>query len=142
MHDRDQSGLLFVLRLPIHPLSVTAARRLVHSLDGWIDDVDLCRAELIASELVTNAIRHGSDSDTDAIEMDVEAVDGCMSMRFRDSGPPFEMATDDARRGDSDGFGLRIAGGLADSMTVRRLAAGNEVRATVLLGATRLFSVK
>jgi len=125
------STLHFSLHIQSDPRAIATARRLVRSLEGWADDETLARAELIASEIVTNAIRHGSEPGSGAVEVEIDATPVTLFVRVRDCGPPFALTDHVPRPGDVGGFGLHIARGLADSLTVQRQGEGNEVRFTV-----------
>ncbi|GAC1423319.1 MAG: hypothetical protein NVSMB57_16080 [Actinomycetota bacterium] len=132
---------IFRLRLPAHPLSVSAARRVLGALEGWINEETLSRAELVTSEIVTNAIRHGSRFPTDEVEVVFEAQMTSLAIRVRDSGSPFPLEVRTPQPGDIGGFGLQITHRLAKSVTVSRLAdsGGNEVVVTLNADLHKLF---
>lgn len=71
------------------------------SLEPRYDDV-----LLVVSELVTNSVRH---SQTNGIDVKVQAVDGRIRVEVSDDGPGF---TTDTPRGD--GLGLMLVEKLAD----------------------------
>jgi anti-sigma regulatory factor (Ser/Thr protein kinase) len=123
--------LAFHLRLPSHPVSVSVARNLVRSLRPYLRDERSDRLELILSEVVTNAVRHGSRRTQDIVEIELtvspEEVAGCVSDRgpaFTPPGPP----TDPEQVG---GFGLHIVAQLATTWDVEQGPSGNVVRFTV-----------
>ncbi|MEY2404861.1 MAG: serine/threonine-protein kinase RsbW [Acidimicrobiaceae bacterium] len=117
------------LSLPSQPLSVAAARNIVRSLPRTSQDV-IAEIELIVSELVTNAIRHGSDRADDVIELELEASPTLVSGCVRDHGAPFTIPDGPPKDGGPGGFGLFISRTLADTLTVERSGTGNAVRFT------------
>lgn len=116
-----------VLRVPAHPGSVRIAREALRSLTGVVGDAVIARAELVVSELVTNAIRHGSDRDDDVVlrlTVDGTGIIGAVS----DHGPSFEPPRDWPELSTPGGFGLHIVAELATAWSVDRSEAGNDVR--------------
>jgi len=61
----------FGLDLPVDHTSVREARRAVESIEALVAQSLLCDAQLIVSELVTNALRHGGLGPTDLIALTV-----------------------------------------------------------------------
>jgi anti-sigma regulatory factor (Ser/Thr protein kinase) len=124
--------LRFTLRLPAHPVSAAAARNLVRVLQRWVPVRKLDVVELVVSEIVTNAVRHGSPSAADVVELELTAtateVSGCVS----DRGRAFVLSGDAPRIDRTGGFGLHIARELASSLAVEHGPGGNVVRFTVL----------
>jgi anti-sigma regulatory factor (Ser/Thr protein kinase) len=102
--------------LQARPVAAADARRHVHDrLDGLLSPRRLAEAELLTSELVTNAVRHawlregdpiGLDIDVDADTVHVAVVDGGMGFDFRKI---FEEPGD--RRG---GWGLYLVDKVSD----------------------------
>jgi anti-sigma regulatory factor (Ser/Thr protein kinase) len=75
-------------------------------------------ADLLVTELVTNAVRHGGGQDHDHIEIHVEVSDRGIRVEVRDEGggtgalePPRDTGSRDAAEG---GFGLLFVNSLAD----------------------------
>lgn len=132
--------LLFRLRVPPHPISVSTARRLVRGLNGWIDPIVIERAELATSELVTNAIRYGSPTAGDEVEIDVEITAEALSVRVRDHGPAFEEPAGLPSPGATGGFGVHVARGVSDSFRIDHREQGNEVALTMRTSGARLLA--
>jgi anti-sigma regulatory factor (Ser/Thr protein kinase) len=107
------------------------ARSLVAEMDsflGWRS----ADARLIASELTTNAWRHGHAHDERPIRMTVEHRDGGLRLEIYDQGAGFDASTGRERRPpDRPGWGLQIVRGLADAWGIRRSAQGTCVWALV-----------
>jgi anti-sigma regulatory factor (Ser/Thr protein kinase) len=118
------------LGLPADPLSVAAARHMVRTLDAFVPDEQLQRAELIISELVTNAVRHGSRPG-ETIRVELATVDGQLRGCVTDNGPAFEPPVRVPEEGATGGFGLHIVQRLATAWQIDRLDAGNAVRFTL-----------
>jgi anti-sigma regulatory factor (Ser/Thr protein kinase) len=64
-----------VLLLTADPVGVRLARRFVRSLvDGVLTDEQIATAELLTSELVTNAVLHGRGEPVLAVDVDARRV--------------------------------------------------------------------
>jgi anti-sigma regulatory factor (Ser/Thr protein kinase) len=88
----------------------------------------LADVELLASELVTNAVRAGGDELTVTVRIDDSCV--CIGVADLAPGRPAPRA---ARNTDANGRGLAIVTALADEWGVRTLVRGKEVWASVRL---------
>lgn len=120
--------LRFDLRLPANTVSVLAARAVVRALHDFIDEEALYRLELIVSELMTNAVCHGSPDGAESVQLEL-VVDGAMVHGcIADSGPQFSMPSKRPVPDGTGGFGLLIADGLSDSLEISRSNVGNVVR--------------
>lgn len=132
MTDEPDPSLQFTLRMPAHPRLIATLRHVVRALEGWVDEETLERTELVASEIVTNAIRHGGSSSDHLVEVDIEATRVTVTMRVRDCGPAFTWRSDRTpQQGDVGGFGLHIANDVADTFTFKHIGTGNEVAFSV-----------
>ncbi|MFT4263952.1 MAG: ATP-binding protein [Nocardioides sp.] len=129
------------MTLPFRPESVREARTLVRSCgDGFTEEL-LDDAELLASEVVTNAVRHGSP----LVQFEVEVDGDSLTVRVSDGSVrlPIVRAADHPVD-DPSGRGLRLVAEVAtewgvttdsgaDGKTVwfrltdRRGSAGNDV---------------
>jgi anti-sigma regulatory factor (Ser/Thr protein kinase) len=122
--DPPPGSALLRVHLPAHPESVARARRLVRALRGGererdrgVDDL-----ELVVSELVTNALRHGGSREGNPIELTV--LDGPHGTRVevRDRGEgflaPWSPGPDDPW--EPGGRGLQIVDRLARHWGVER----------------------
>jgi anti-sigma regulatory factor (Ser/Thr protein kinase) len=96
-----------VVAFPVTPNAPGAARRLLLS-EGLDPDLDhtVC---LLASELVTNAIRHSGKGEDDRIVLAARLSPDFARIEVRDPGPGFDP---DVRHGGG-GFGLRMLDALA-----------------------------
>jgi anti-sigma regulatory factor (Ser/Thr protein kinase) len=82
-------------------------------------------AELIASELTTNAVKYGVPD----IVLTVHDGDGQLHVELEDRGRPFDPRLDpDPERG---GFGLQIVAALADEWGIEEIEDGVRVWAIV-----------
>ena len=107
------------------------ARATVSEVDatlGWRS----ADAQIVVSELTTNAWKHGHARDSRPIRLTVEHRDGGLRMEIHDQGPGFDVL-ERTRGGDPDhaGWGLRIVRGLADAWGVRRSPGGTCVWALI-----------
>ncbi len=97
--------------IDIDPRAVATARRLVCSMEcGRHCAATIGSAELIASELITNAIRHGAPP----VILEITCDGNTVQVQVSDTSPDLptpRRAGDD----DEDGRGLRIVDVLSDS---------------------------
>jgi anti-sigma regulatory factor (Ser/Thr protein kinase) len=131
MHEvKAQVPLRIVVQLPAHPYSIGMARNLVRGMHPLINTEQLERAELIVSEIVTNAIRYGTDGAADVI---VEFIlePSMLRGKVTDSGPSFSPPTAKPQLGQVGGFGLHIVDRLASSWEIERTTKGNVVMFSV-----------
>ena len=125
-----QVALRVIVQLPAHPYSIGMARNLVRGMHPLIDTDQLERAELIVSEIVTNAIRHGTRKGADVlVEFIVEP--SLLRGKVTDSGPSFAPPTAKPQLGQVGGFGLHIVDHLASSWQIERTNTGNVVKFSV-----------
>src|SRR3954463_413698 len=117
------------LALPAEPASVPEARRALaqHLAEAALPEEPAAEISLLAGELVTNAIKHGS-REGDEIRLRVERRGGCV-----------RVAVDDAARGSSvpqvlsqavkrpGGRGLGMIDRIADRWGEQIVAGRNEV---------------
>lgn len=90
--------------LPFHPAAVREARSIVRRCgDGLTSDL-VDDAELLASEVVTNAVRHGGP----VIELAVAVDAGSFTVRVSDGSVRLPAVRDDSDRDDPSGRGLRM----------------------------------
>lgn len=127
--------LWFSLRLPARPVSVSIARDVIKVLARLVNGAHLEDAELVLSELVTNAVRHGSTSVDDIVDIEITVSDHRMSGVVRDGGSPFDPLGSWRAPDQPGGFGLHIAHELAE-LTIDRTEGGNVVTFTVPADAT------
>jgi anti-sigma regulatory factor (Ser/Thr protein kinase) len=120
----------FSMHLPAHPVSVSMARSAVRCLISLVDAKDLEHTELVLSEVLTNAIRHGSCGIQDSVAVEIAAGAGRITGIVRDTGPVFEPPAAPPAAAEIGGYGLHIAMSLSD-LTISHTAAGNTVTFTV-----------
>lgn len=124
--DPDTPGARFLeqasFALARQPESVTESRhRIAKFFRGRLRRPALARVELLVSEIVTNAIRHG-DGD---LVLVVTTFDDRVRVDVHDSGPGFVPVARRPPPGESSGWGLYLVAGLADSWGV---AAGSRTQ--------------
>ena len=119
--------MLESLDLPAHPSSPRRARQFVDEvLHRWQRDGAIDRLALIASELVTNAVRHANTE----ITIELSAEEGALHLEVfdRGSGKPTFLDADPKQPG---GLGLPIVEALASSWGTRPREGGKGVWAEV-----------
>ncbi|MCW3065417.1 MAG: protein serine/threonine phosphatase [Solirubrobacterales bacterium] len=111
------------------------ARRLLRQLLGERLDGDLAAAELVVSELVTNAVLHGQRAGMNPVGLTLEESSDCLRIEVTDHGPGFTEAR--AAPGDPGGWGLVVVGELADRWGIERAQRGVRVWAELNLPPAR-----
>ncbi len=97
-------------QLPAGPVAPATARALVAAAAAGLPDTVVDRAQLAASELVTNAVRHGADPGA-PIWIRIAVTARGLRLEVIDRG------RSDTRRADSaGGFGIGIVSAVADSV--------------------------
>jgi anti-sigma regulatory factor (Ser/Thr protein kinase) len=120
------------LRLPSAPASVPIARRFAHVFDAWTDPERIEQVELIVSELVTNAVRHGSHSATQSVALEMSAdASGIAGSVSDEGGVVFALPNTVPTADEPGGLGLYIARTLSDTLEVECSPTGSTVRFTV-----------
>jgi anti-sigma regulatory factor (Ser/Thr protein kinase) len=110
-------------RLPSSARASATARALVRQLaDGRLPVPVVEDAELLTSELVTNAVRHAGD---DPIDLRASIDDSSLTVVVRDRGPSFDPGV--VVRTDTGGWGLSIVEELSTDWGVIANGEGNEV---------------
>jgi anti-sigma regulatory factor (Ser/Thr protein kinase) len=97
------------LRLPANEDAPARARAAVRDLGAGLPEDDVWRAELIVTELVTNAVLHGPGG---PVELDLEAGGSAVRGQVRDPGPGIDRSR---RRFEREGGrGLDLVDRLSD----------------------------
>ena len=114
---------LLSLELPSRPAAAGAARKALTALNGSLHLVSperLVDAQLLISEVVTNAVRHGS-ADEDPIHVLVHANPETMRVEVRDQGLGFDPEQIPVPLPDAtDRWGLQLVAALAHRWGVDR----------------------
>jgi anti-sigma regulatory factor (Ser/Thr protein kinase) len=110
-----------VTALRPEPAAIRAARRLLvrEGLDADLQHT-VC---LLASEVVTNSIRHAGLKETDRILLAARMTDDFVRVEVRDPGPGFDPGV----RHGAPGYGLRMLDMLASRWSVDRVDNGCRV---------------
>ncbi|MCM2392135.1 ATP-binding protein [Streptomyces albipurpureus] len=117
-------------RLPLNPSSTSRARALLRAqLRQWrIEDEVIATAELLLSELVTNAVNHAKTAPSGEIGVRITRRQGLLRLEVTDSGsrPPERRS---AAVDDQGGRGLMLVSALGTSWGYRprRDGAGKTV---------------
>jgi len=118
------------IRLPAHPSSAAAARRHVNAvIHAWDLDIDAYVAALLASELITNALKHGLRED-ETIQLVIASAADWMRVSVHDSSPcePVVVHTPlDAE----EGRGLTLLASLSASWGFQQTITGKAVYFTL-----------
>jgi serine/threonine-protein kinase RsbW len=111
----------FVVRLPPDAEAPALARRMIGDLQAVLPAATLERATLLASELVTNSVRHGATSEPSPIAIHVQLRSGQLRVEIRDGGPGFDPSALSAGPfPGGSGYGLTLVERLADRWGVDR----------------------
>ena len=115
-----------VRTFPPHPLSVGFARRYVREVAAKLDEAIADSAELLASEVATNALRHGSGGFTISVtdrpgRIRIEVIDGGSASEPRLRQPDVEGDLDEEH--ESGGWGLNLLQMTAAAWGTERVAS-------------------
>ncbi len=108
------------LDLPKTADAPARARRAIEGLG--LEDPEQASASLLASELVTNAVRHSGAGAGDPIELRVEVGSTSLRMSVTDTGGGFAVTAELPEPGVTGGFGLFLIERLAESWGVETSA--------------------
>jgi anti-sigma regulatory factor (Ser/Thr protein kinase) len=118
--------------VPSLPAAFVEARRFVRETAGAaVSTQVLDDALLLTSELVTNAVRHGSSEDP--IEVTVSVDDRILRVAVRDQGPGFDPY-EPGVRSEVGGWGLDLVRRLSSRWGVDRGGGGTDVWFEIDLG--------
>lgn len=113
---RDEA--LLRLDLPDREQAPSAARAALKALNGslhLVSDPRLKDAQLLVSELVSNAVRHGGGGDP--VRLTVVATASVMLVEVRDAGQGFDPGDTTPTTGGGGGWGLGLVASLAHRWT-------------------------
>ena len=102
------------------PDSAAEARRTLHEVSDHLSQRRLEDAQLLVSELVTNAIRHAGLTERETIRLVVETDERGMRVEVLDRGPGFELAEPAPDPSRPSGWGLYLVRELSDRWGVDR----------------------
>ena len=113
------------LRLRPGPAAPSLARAAIAAAGFGLPAVVVADAELLTSEVVSNAVKHAGLDPSQEIVVRIVA-DGYVRVEVVDQGPPFEA---DLRRpgSGSSGWGLLLVDAVATSWGVEREGSGKRV---------------
>ncbi|MGZ4124398.1 MAG: ATP-binding protein [Actinomycetota bacterium] len=115
------------LHLPSEAIAPALARAGVRSAVTGIPDRLVADLELLVTEVVTNAVRHGGRRPTDEIVVRLWAND-CVHVEVVDSGSPFERpAGPDRLAPSASGWGLFLLDRLTSAWGVEAEGNGKKV---------------
>jgi anti-sigma regulatory factor (Ser/Thr protein kinase) len=106
-----------LVELPADPVAIQIARQFVSEHGKALSPELMGDAELLVSELVTNAIRHGRPAITLRIRLDPPGI----GVEVRDEGPGEPVVPlEEPSSSQPSGRGLRLVDAVASSWGVRR----------------------
>ena len=106
-----------VMRLPSDPSAPAHARATVRELGGTLSSSLVERLSLVASELVTNALRHAVAADP-APRLTVALEPDQVVLSVSDQGSLFDPTSRAGEPGPDGGFGLPLVDSIADRWRV------------------------
>jgi anti-sigma regulatory factor (Ser/Thr protein kinase) len=107
------------LRLPPNITAPALARRTVHNLLSSLPASQQARVSLVASELVTNVLRHCTATDA-AATLTLTLASDRITLMVTDSGTGFDPSNRPASADPAGGWGLRVLDAVADRWWVER----------------------
>ena len=102
------------------PDSAAEARRALGDVSDHLSQRRLEDAQLLVSELVTNAIRHAGLEEQETIRLVVETDDRGMRVEVSDRGPGFELTEPAPDPSRPSGWGLYLVRELSDRWGIDR----------------------
>lgn len=113
---QPMSELLVDLALPVGPAAPGSARQAVRAATAALPDELRGDLALVASELVTNGVRHAGLGAGEVVRLRLAVDDRCLRLEVADAGPGFAPARHPAAPppGTEGGRGLMIVDRLAD----------------------------
>jgi anti-sigma regulatory factor (Ser/Thr protein kinase) len=102
------------------PDSAAEARRALGEVSDQLSPRRLEDAQLLVSELVTNAIRHAGLDEADTIKLVVETGDRALRIEVCDTGRGFELSEPEPDPARPSGWGLYLVRELSDRWGVDR----------------------
>jgi signal transduction histidine kinase len=113
------------VRLAIDPGAPAAARAAIaRLLDGESAPAMIASAQLIASELVTNSVRHSGASDPDALVLRVELALTTLWLEVEDPGQGGSIAAREPDLDGGGGMGLNLVRTMSERWGVEQVGAG------------------
>ena len=113
------------VRLPPELLACRLARAAVASVGSELPEAAMSDVELLTSEVVSNAVKHGNLDPRQEILLRIE-TDGRIRVEVRDQAPPFEVEPREPRPGTS-GWGLFLVDRIATMWGMEPDGAGKRV---------------
>jgi anti-sigma regulatory factor (Ser/Thr protein kinase) len=107
------------LRLPPDVTAPSLARRTVHDLLGSLPASQQAQLSLVASELVTNVLRHCTAEDR-AATLTLALGSDRITLAVTDAGGGFDPGNRPASDDPAGGWGLRVLDAIADRWWVER----------------------
>jgi len=108
------------LRCHASPEVASVARRVLSALESHLAPGLMNDLRLLASELVTNSIRHAANGSAEAVGMEVSISNEVVRLEVSDPGTGFEDATPRPAADKASGWGLYLVDQLADRWGVIR----------------------
>jgi anti-sigma regulatory factor (Ser/Thr protein kinase) len=115
------------LRLASNVGAAAEARRALETFTGGLTARRRSDVELLVSELVTNAVRHGGLQAEDRIHLRADVDGARMRIEVQDPGRGFEPHAPQPDPSRESGWGLFLVGELADRWGVERATPGTRV---------------
>jgi anti-sigma regulatory factor (Ser/Thr protein kinase) len=114
------------LRLPADVSAPALARHTVQNLLGSLPAPLRSQLSLVASELVTNVLRHCSATDP-AATMSLALAPNRVTLTVTDAGPGFDPGNVPVSDDSAGGWGLQVLDAIADRWWVERDGANTRV---------------
>lgn len=126
VYGSDARQRLGLVLLPDDEAPSRARRLLRDALGPWLEG-RIAGAELILSELITNAVRHGQDQGLTPVRLGLEVVAGVLRIEVTDGGSGFVPQQGPAEPGAEGGWGLMVVAAVADRWGIDRGERGTRV---------------
>jgi signal transduction histidine kinase len=107
--------------------AVPETRKVLLAADGFVPDSVRDDLLLLASELVSNAVRHGGVEPGQAVRVALRLREGLVRLEVTDPGGQFTRARVRERRDETGGWGLFLVDRIATRWGVRRTSTSTAV---------------
>jgi anti-sigma regulatory factor (Ser/Thr protein kinase) len=120
------ASLAYACWLPRHPKSARRARELLREFLGAADGAELIipAAELVATELVSNAVKHAGEPRGRLIQVRLEALETGLRIEVHDASREMPVLRPRAPGDSESGLGLHVVQSLATSWGFARREYG------------------